>query len=66
MDNLPDWMKWAVILGAIFGTNGLQLLGLGLPAQNNATVAQSDRQWCIAELTRTQEELRKCWKECSR
>jgi hypothetical protein len=64
--DLPGWAKGAIIALALGGTNGLQYLGVGAPAQSDVAMAKQEKHWCLDELSKAQAELRKCWQECSR
>jgi hypothetical protein len=57
---MPDWLKWAVIVGALFGTNGAQFLGFTAPAKKEYAAVE-DR--CFVEMKALRQELVECWKE---
>lgn len=63
--DLPGWAKGAIAVIVIGGGGNLaQYVGFAAPAQETATVAKEDRDWCRERLIETQDKLEKCLREC--
>ena len=64
--DLPGWMKGAILLVALGGSNGAQFLGMTAPAQDVAVEVARDNQACRDDLKAAHKDLRDCWKECGK